>query len=1045
MDPQQFILLCQEQYTTQNNQRRQELMQILPTEITDISQVNYYLQILQSTDNIYAQQFIISLLNKSVNQQTDAFLNISVQIQTVLLKTITTKNCPAFISRGCLNIFAILVVYSWKNQQNYQQIVSTVQQLLQTNNQQNIMVAMQLMFYIFDNAHGLFSKMNLEKHQIMSIKTDVIAELIKLMVMILKQSSINEENMELFKICVEAISASIYLCHNWSYEEDDPSWIHLPPQILMCIEDADLYNKICLIYVNYCNTKTSTSVLELLFTLVSLRKTRIEGMMDKTISINIILKFIQDVITNEIGLNNQDNLTSFCRMIMKFKLTQLSAQQTSTQFLQTILQFTLKVFTTRNNVCINNLMNFWMRQTLATYRIQDKMNEWNDILKMVMEGFIKMSLDCSNYYLLEDPSEDPLMNDDVMQVIYDMFGPIGRYLYEHFHNCIIGLLKQEMAAFAQLANQQKTQQSRIELNLRASRIAWLIEFVVCVLKAKFMTATDQNTMVLDATMSKEIFPFVKNYNDYVKNNPEIKQIKDMERSGDFRLQKACINFMNVFRTTHITKGYVTNFMTNEVVLTTEDFLNFYLDMVQTILFQWQESIVIITKCLELLTTITTSSLFNYQLFKYDFINQLITQNHVMLLANFSGTIKQMKKIHFQLYKALGNLLFNCRLIKHLPTFLKVFLPQINDIKTFIEMKQNNNEQANSFNKTIIYTLFVDLRAISLAASNSDTTAMGLYDFIIIHILPLLQPLLMIFFDEMYIVTPLLRLLIDIVSNKNFQETFPIESPNCMIIFKGITMATSSLCERYLQMPNREYKNPYIECYKPLCLCLKSISSCFKCNFVNFSIFDIYNDNSIITMLNSILQLALLIPYPALEAYDKIVHSVYMFIDSLALICSSNIKIFNEQQIIQIIQLVLKGMKMKNPTIILNCSHFLQAFFYEIYLLRNKKIYGMDNILQICLGNIEQILWSCFDNILNDFDIWTLSRPMLLICLILPPAFDKIIEILIEKVKNPMNRTLFLNCVATLKNAIDPIYNEISQNLFEERLREFAHAVKPLLQ
>ena len=195
MDPQQFILLCQEQLTTHNNQRRQELMQILPSEITDISQVNYYLTILQSTDNIYAQQFIISLLTKTVNQQTEAFLNISVQIQTVLLKTITTPNCSPIIMRGCLNLFAILVIYSWKNKQNYQYIITTIQQLLQTNQQNNILLAMQLMYYIFDNAQNLFSKMNLEKNEIMSIKTDVIAELIKLMIAIIKQSPIDEANM----------------------------------------------------------------------------------------------------------------------------------------------------------------------------------------------------------------------------------------------------------------------------------------------------------------------------------------------------------------------------------------------------------------------------------------------------------------------------------------------------------------------------------------------------------------------------------------------------------------------------------------------------------------------------------------------------------------------------------------------------------------------------------------------------------------------------------------------------------------------------------
>ncbi|EKE41347.1 hypothetical protein ENUP19_0304G0015 [Entamoeba nuttalli] len=1039
INPQQFITFCEELYTTPNNQRRKELIEILPISLEKKEDLSDYLSLLLQTDNVYAQQYIISLILNSFKLSPSTFLSCSNDIQTTLLKVIQKSTTQGFIARSCYNLFSITVVYSWKTPDNSEIFLTTIRALVNSLKPMLINIAVHLIFCVLDGAQSNFSKMNLEKNQISTIKTTVIFELMKLLISLIKSIQLIPNNEDLIKTILNSLNSGIGLCHSWHYDEEYVNWIHLPEKIYVVVQDEEFYQKLIEIYGVFASTTTSSVVMELLFVLASLRQISVPNAMSKQRAVELLSLFIQSVIDKEIGLYTNENFVLTCRFLMKFRTTQLTGSTTTTEWLKSVSRFTIKVFQSNNMVCISNMLSFWMKYTLSMFRYPEKAQKWNIIINEICQVFIQSMIAKEEYYFIHDPSEDPLLSEEQIQLIYETYGPIARYSYESFYRYIKSIFNKTIQEFASLCSTPLTEQGNLKKNIISSQLAFIIEMVVGVLKAKLIMATDTLSITLDTSISNIIFPFVIQYNQYVQRAGYIKDIKEMESSGDFRLQKACINFMTVFRTTLIAKNSVSSLSQMEVerIATTEDFLKFYLEMVSTILSEWRHSVVIITKCLELFTVISSSSLFNYQLFKFEMVRNMVSQNHISLLSNFKGTPKQLKKIHFELYRTLGTILFNCRLSIYLPLFLKQFIPIIEQIQLYIKQPNSN------FDTSIIFTLFTDLRSVIITSKECETVPMCLYDFLIVHIFPLITPLISLLQRTPILLIPLLRLLGDIASSKNFQENFPIESPNCMRIFKGITMATASLCASFIQNSNKTYQNPYLECFKPICLCLRAMSECFKCNLVNFAIFQIYQDNSVVETLNVVLDTALRIPFNALEEYPKIVKGVYSFIDSLSLICNSNVLIFTEKELLNILQLVINGMKMKNGDIILNCSHFLNGLLDSIYSSIKRRNFGIDKLVQFCSNSFEPILWISFDNILNDFDIWALSRPIQLIFLLRPNSFDTLMLALTKKIKSPIKQQSFLNYSSTLKNSIDPIYNDVTQERFEESLRQFVQCVKQL--
>ncbi|KAL7722952.1 Ran binding protein [Entamoeba marina] len=986
---QEFDQMTQEIYTTHDSNRRNALLSILPQELANEQQSFFFLRILEQTTNEFALQYLVSLFTSSVKKHPHFFKPLSNQIQVVLLEVVNSKTVPNHIYRSIFSLFALLVVSTWDNVQSQTDFVQTIKQLIQQQQIRSKLIASYLMFYVMDDSRS--------------------------------------KNEEIIRRVLSAINSGIFLCHSWHYEEDDPSWIHLPKNIYLLLEDIEFYQQLFADYLTFQNTPTSSTILELLFVTSSFKRIHTHSNFQKSEVVKAVSTFIGGVVDSRAGLNTNDNLVLMCRLLLKFRSNQLTTQSSDMEWISSIENFTEFIFSGTNNVCINNMLN--------------KQSQLLSFFIPLVQVFMRSTLDNVITYFKNDPAEDPYLIPDQLTIIYDGFGPIARCVSDAFMREVNTYMSQLIQRFDSIG-----QLSKPEREIVTAQLAWVLEMIISVLQARMNTSADPQTSRNDFNLSNIGFNFVMHFNNYVKTNPNIGYITDYIQSGDFRLQTACIHFMNIFRRMVVSEStytYNQQMTVENKQTTTVEFLHFFIDLIGTVLSSWRNCTPIITSCLELFETLSTLSYFSNHLFRFDIVKKMVTEDHTALLSHINAPIKDLKKLHHQLYKTLGALMFNCRMPVKVKTFLDLFIPIIQQISTLNETGRLTE------NPLIVCLLFTDLSAIIKSTETTHVVHLCLYDFLIVHILPLTIPLIHIFHQNIDVSTSILKFFVNITSSKNFKDDFPIESPSCMTLFKSISLAISVFCQLFVSTKTNDNQNIYSDYYKPLCLCLKAMSYSFQSKTVCFSVFEIYNDTVLTDVFTRTLEIALQIPFHALEEYPKIVTCVYSYIESLSYVCKSSLNVFKNENIQMILQLIQKGMSHKSPVVIIHCCKFIEALLSVYYkaTLNLEKLAAkqVNETLRTYNEGFNNILWICFDNLLNDFDVWALASPILLIFKLFPNSFDTVMSNLTHHIKNSNDQTKFITETSMLKNLIPETYDEEVVQDFEILLQKFISDTKLLFR
>lgn len=152
--PSQLVSFAEELYTTRNNERRKEIMRVMPSELTTPEEASVYISLLSQVTNVYSQQYILSLLTNSLKKHTSTLLLVSVKIQEAVLVLIKGQNIPKFIQRTVYSLFSLTVVLSWKDVSTHQQFLALIQALLEQNQILQTTIAVNIIFYVLDVCIG---------------------------------------------------------------------------------------------------------------------------------------------------------------------------------------------------------------------------------------------------------------------------------------------------------------------------------------------------------------------------------------------------------------------------------------------------------------------------------------------------------------------------------------------------------------------------------------------------------------------------------------------------------------------------------------------------------------------------------------------------------------------------------------------------------------------------------------------------------------------------------------------------------------------------
>ena len=119
---------------------------------------------------------------------------------------------------------------------------------------------------------------------------------------------------------------------------------------------------------------------------------------------------------------------------------------------------------------------------------------------------------------------------------------------------------------------------------------------------------------------------------------------------------------------------------------------------------------------------------------------------------------------------------------------------------------------------------------------------------------------------------------EFVFNKGQRIFFEQSSANGILLFRETSSILCAYGSRILQVPVQQ--NIYLEKYKGIRLMLNTLTCALSGNYVNFGVFNLYNDKALQNALDVSLQVCLQIPLADVLAYVKLSKAYYAFLEIL---------------------------------------------------------------------------------------------------------------------------------------------------------------------
>lgn len=201
-------------------------------------------------------------------------------------------------------------------------------------------------------------------------------------------------------------------------------------------------------------------------------------------------------------------------------------------------------------------------------------------------------------------------------------------------------------------------------------------------------------------------------------------------------------------------------------------------------------------------------------------------------------------------------------------------------------------------KLPIVGLARDLRGLAFAF-NSRAAYMQLFEWLYPRYLPLFTKAIEVWYNEPFVSTPILKLMAELVQNRSQRLIFEISSPNGILLFREASRLVCTYGNRILTMNSSQFgggaqppgagllnkfMSTTVDASKDQIypMKLKGISICFNIlkwslsgGYVNFGVFQLYNDRALNDALEMFIKLLLSFQQNDLTVISSIFNLLYL--------------------------------------------------------------------------------------------------------------------------------------------------------------------------
>ena len=330
------------------------------------------------------------------------------------------------------------------------------------------------------------------------------------------------------------------------------------------------------------------------------------------------------------------------------------------------------------------------------------------------------------------------------------------------------------------------------------------------------------------------------------------------------------------------------------------------------------------------------------------------------------------------YNTLARLLFMGDYPATLNSFMQPILEVLHQL-----MQTQNYRQENV--KTAIIGVCRDLRGITSATHNRRTYGI-LFDLLYPDYFPAFVKAAEVWYDTPEVTTPLLKFMGEFVHNKAQRVVFDNCSPNGILLFRQTSELVCQYGSRIIEH-NVSESDIYTHKYKGMGLSLHMLSRALGGNYVNFGVFELYNDKALEDALIIALQMVLSMPLSDVMAFPKVAKSYYLFLEVLFRNHISQLLAMDPQTgvFVQLLTALQEGLESVDSHLASQSASaidHLASYHFRNGSRDTPKGAAVRGHMEQCPGVMTALLTTLFSSLIfkTDANYWSLSRPLLSIIL-----------------------------------------------------------------
>ncbi|KAF4035500.1 Importin-beta N-terminal domain [Phytophthora infestans] len=1101
--------LCRVLYESGNEVERahaQQAVLILQSSAEYIPQCQY---VLDNSSSPYALLVASTSLTKLITSHWNNFTTPQrVDIRNYVLGYLAQKGptLEKFVTTSLIQMVCRLTKYGWFDDEQHREIVAEVTKFLQAT-VDHCVIGLQILSELVTEMDLPVAGRNITFHRkiAVSFREDSLFRIFQVALTSIKQLQMHnirgatpqqEARMgdQALSLLIKCLSFD-FIGTNPDESSEETGSLQVPTSWRSVIQDPDTLQLLFDFYKTTSPPNTS-KCLEALMLFASVRRNLFSPDKERSVYLAHLLKGICAVLRAQEGLSDQQNYHEFCRLIGRLKsnyqLSELMTTESFQEWMDLTPDFTIKSFRqwqwSANST--HYLLALWARLVAALPYVRadavpgspnsGAINFLDTRVPQVIQAYLQSRLDSAEQCALDDTLDNPLDDEGGLYEQLEKLPTLCHFNYRQTGEYIVSVLDPILNQYTeacsildQSGGAAIPPQQQQQLQSMENQAAWLVYAIGAIIGGQTYSSTStEGDELVDADLSQRVFRAMQ-----LTEHRIIASGGQTKPSVHFEL--SLLYYFSSFRKSYIGEQHgmpsaptpsssmqpaSAGSASSPIMAPSESAMSSkhkaYLRMFERLglgdhtvvvnmmvtkvgnnLKFWGGTEVIISKTLVLFFEVASGYSSGKLLLGLETVQYLIG-NHTAEEFPFLA-VPANTRHRTTFHSTIARLIFTTAFDESSERFERFMEPIENVLN---QLLQTPNYRVPEVREAVI-GVCRDLRGIIQQTHNRRT-----YSCIFDLLYPAYFPVFARAADELYdhpaVTTALLKFLQELAYNKAQRVTFDQSSASGILLFRELSSVVVAYGRRIQPVPAG--KNPYGDKYKGVALCLGILYRALGGSYVNFGVFQLYNDKSLENALEIALQLVLSIPHEDLMHYPKVKNAYFFFLEILFRNQLASVVALEDGIFRQLVQSLHEGMNSYDLAIAAQCAtavdHVASLYFHE---MKKKRDTPVKHALRAHV-QASPNMWSTLLAALLDILVygeansqWALSRPILSLTLCSEEALTNYQQQLSSS-QPPENRAQIEEAFAALFADVRPNLEAANRDKFTQRLGQFRNTLRGFL-